>query len=74
MRQLKAHQEVKESKTMSTISSLNLTKLEQIQVGIQNQVTFKLRLQDFNLMNGSQLLMISNSNGAKEFQEPSDII
>lgn len=59
---------------MSTISSLNLTKLEQIQVGIQNQVTFKLRLQDFNLMNGSLLLMISNSNGAKEFQEPSDII
>ena len=59
---------------MSTISSLNLTKLEQIQVGIQNQVTFKLRLQDFNLMNGSLFPMISNSNGAKEFLEQSDII
>lgn len=74
MKLLKIHQEEKVLKTMFTTYSLNLTRQELIQAFIQNQATFRLKLQDFNLMNGNLSLMISSLNGAKVSQEQSDII
>lgn len=59
---------------MYTTYSLNLTKQERTQDFIQNQATFRLKLHDFSLMNGSQLHMTSSLNGVRVSPEQSDII
>lgn len=63
--------EEKVTRTTSIHSSLKSTRLELTLKPTLPQVTSKLKLQDFSLMNGPQLPLNNSSNGVRELLEQS---